>query len=226
MHRTFVLVVVVAACLALPSPGAGKPAARKSIQAEVDEAVLHFAETGHYLACGCGCCGEARGARTVCLSAETGSLREVVESDRRRARSRRCGAVGCSLGSKYVMCADVRAQPLRLTRAPNPKILDACKQRSCKALLALKDRAGQIGGYVLESSAADVPTLYVDAEGNLLGSLQADAPDGERQAAAELLRRLREALPSAERLCCTADASPDAGPGRATEATRKPRESW
>jgi hypothetical protein len=108
----------------------------------------------------------------------------------------------------------------------NPKILDACKQRACKELLALKDRAGQIGGYVLESSEPKVPTLYVDADGNLLSSLHADAPDGEQQAAAEVLRRLRAELPSVERLSCTAGSPPDAEPGRATEATRKPGGSW
>ena len=121
------------------------------------------------------------------------------------------------------MCADVRNRPLRRTRDVNPKILAVCQQRSCKELLALKDLAGQIGGYLLESSAPEVPTLYVDADGNLLGSLHADAPDGERQAAADVLRRLREELPSVERLCCAADSSPDAEPGRATDATRKPR---
>ena len=193
---------ILAASLALPASSSGRPRARRTIKAEVDEAVLRFQATGFYLACGCGCCGDGRGARTVCLSAETGSLREVVESDRDRARSPRCGKVGCARGIKLVQCGDLATKPLRRSREPNPKIVEACKQRSCSKVLALKDGAGMIGAYVIASSAAEVPILYVDIDGNLLGSLAAGAPDDEKQAAEAVLHRLRKELPTEQKLCC------------------------
>jgi hypothetical protein len=196
-----VWLAVVAALLAVPASSTGKTRVRKTIKAEVDEAVLRFEKTGFYLACGCGCCGDKRGARTVCLSAETGSLREVVEGDRHRARSRHCAAVGCALGIRFVTCADA-TKPLRRSRKENPKIVAACKERSCTRVLALKDGAGMIGAYVIESSIADVPTLYVDSDGNLLGSLRVDVADDEKQAAAAVMQRLRKELPSEQQLCC------------------------
>lgn len=192
----------MAASLAVPASSAGKPRAHRTVKQEVDEAVLRFEATGFYLACGCGCCGDERGARTVCSSAETGSLREVVASDRRRTRSPRCAAVGCARGIKFVRCSDLGTRPLRPSRAANPKIIDACRQRSCSQVRAFKDAAGMIGAYVLESSVAEVPILVVDIDGNLLGSLSPDAPDQEKQAAEAVIRRLRQELPSEEKLCC------------------------
>ncbi len=56
-----------------------------------------------YVRCGCGCCsGDARPAPR-CVSTE-GELRAIAADDAQARNNPQCAVMGCSLGTRYVLC--------------------------------------------------------------------------------------------------------------------------
>lgn len=65
-------------------------------------AVCAFTCELEYVVCGCGCCG---GVEPVEADQCVNNLSEIIEEDRKAARSPECPNVGCTFGIKYVVCS-------------------------------------------------------------------------------------------------------------------------
>jgi hypothetical protein len=67
--------------------------------------------TDSYVACGCGCCGGTTPS-PVCYYPSAGdSLSAIKAADETTKSSPTCATAGCSLGQRYLCCAEVAAEP-------------------------------------------------------------------------------------------------------------------
>ena len=57
-----------------------------------------------YVACGCGCCGDADPEEKCIYHSEGDLIDTIIENDKSIAASENCIYVGCSLGIKYIYC--------------------------------------------------------------------------------------------------------------------------